>query len=183
VSVYGEPVTFTATVTPDDPGAGVPTGQVAFLDGVTVLDIETLDAQGQAAFTTADLAVGSHGILAVYGGDGNFIGRTAIGLTQVVTPPPTPSPGGGNGLPPAPLATSLPVTIEPGATGAGLRIGAMSTGDNDRLPGAVNGKDSGPPRTRTVMGTARNRAAAAMDEDGLESALSVPEAFGLYSHE
>jgi hypothetical protein len=87
-------VTFTATVTPDIPGAGVPTGQVIFLDGVTVLDIETLDAQGQAAFTTSELAVGSHGILAVYGGDGTFIGHRAVGLTQIVTPPPAPNPGG-----------------------------------------------------------------------------------------
>jgi hypothetical protein len=183
VSVYGEPVTFTATVTPDDPGAGVPTGQVAFLDGVTVLDIETLDAQGQAAFTTSDLAVGSHGILAVYSGDGNFIGRTAIGLTQVVAPPPAPSPGGGNDLAQAPLATSLPATVEPGSTGAGIRTGAMPTGHKDRLPGTVNGKDSGPPRTRTALLTARNRAFAAMDEGGLDAALRLPEVFGLSVHE
>jgi hypothetical protein len=93
-SVYGQPVTFTATVTPDIPGAGVPTGQVVFLDGVTVLDIETLDAQGQAAFTTSELAVGSHAILAVYGGDGTFIGQSAVGMTQIVTPAPAPNPGG-----------------------------------------------------------------------------------------
>ena len=93
-SVYGQPVTFTATVTPDIPGAGVPTGQVVFLDGVTVLAIADLDTQGQATLTTSELAVGVHGILAVYGGDGTFIGQSAVGLTQIVTPAPAPNPGG-----------------------------------------------------------------------------------------
>jgi hypothetical protein len=44
--------------------------------------------------TTSELAVGIHGILAVYGGDGTFIGQSAVGMTQIVTAPPAPNPGG-----------------------------------------------------------------------------------------
>jgi hypothetical protein len=49
--------------------------------------------------TTSELAVGAHGILAVYGGDGTFIGQSAIGMTQIVTPAPAPNPGGHQAFP------------------------------------------------------------------------------------
>jgi len=65
-SVFGQSVTFTATVSSaaDSP----PTGTVTFLEGATPLGTGTL-ASGQATFTTSSLAVGSHSIKAQYGGD------------------------------------------------------------------------------------------------------------------
>ena len=36
-SVFGQSVTFTATVSPTAPGSGTPTGTVIFMDGSTVL--------------------------------------------------------------------------------------------------------------------------------------------------
>ena len=51
----GQPVTFTAVVTSNQPELGTPTGTVAFSDGATLIGTETLDTSGQASFSTASL--------------------------------------------------------------------------------------------------------------------------------
>jgi hypothetical protein len=78
-SVFGQPVTFTATV---NPSSG-PTGMVQFFDGPTPLGAVSLSG-GTASLTTATLAVGSHFITAVYSGDASYGGSTSVSLTQIV---------------------------------------------------------------------------------------------------
>lgn len=70
-SVYGTPVTFTATVSP-----AAATGTVTFRDGGTAIGTGTLNGAGVATFTTTLLAVGAHTITAVYGGGANWTGST-----------------------------------------------------------------------------------------------------------
>jgi hypothetical protein len=78
-SEVGQPVTFTATMT------GVsPTGTVTFKDGSTVLGTATLNASGQATFTTSSLNVGTHSIAATYNGDANNSPSTSAVLLQTV---------------------------------------------------------------------------------------------------
>jgi hypothetical protein len=73
----GVPITFTATLTEAMPGASQ--GEtVTFLDGQTVLGTGTLDANGQASLTTADLVAGIHRISAVYEGDADNLGSSAV---------------------------------------------------------------------------------------------------------
>jgi hypothetical protein len=84
MSVVGQAVTFTATVTAEPPAAGVPTGVVIFLDGATVLGSALLDAQGHATLTTSQLTAGLHNIMAVYGGDVDFSGLMSEGVSQRV---------------------------------------------------------------------------------------------------
>jgi uncharacterized repeat protein (TIGR03803 family) len=80
--VYGQPVTFTATVTPAV-GAG-PTGTVQFqIDGDSVGSPVAL-VGNTATYTTSSLDAGSHSVVAVYSGDGNFLGTTSPTLTQSV---------------------------------------------------------------------------------------------------
>jgi hypothetical protein len=67
----GVPVTFTVTVSPVAPGAGVPTGAVTVLDGDTVLGNAPLDENGQAVLTLA-LAARDHSLTVSYDGDSNF---------------------------------------------------------------------------------------------------------------
>jgi uncharacterized repeat protein (TIGR03803 family) len=81
-SAKGQPVTFTATVTPQ--GAGTPTGTVSFFDNSVQLAQVALGANGQATFTTSTLAPGSHSIMAVYSGDVNFAASSSS-LTQTVS--------------------------------------------------------------------------------------------------
>src|SRR5437867_186675 len=64
-------VTFTATVNPNPPGSGSPTGTVAFtIDGGSPLTV-ALDNR-QASLSTAALSAGDHTIMAVYSGDAGF---------------------------------------------------------------------------------------------------------------
>src|SRR5262249_1011568 len=63
--VFGQTVTFTATVSVTAPGAGTPTGTVTFLDGGSTLGTGTLSG-GTAPFTTSTLPVGSHPITAAH---------------------------------------------------------------------------------------------------------------------
>jgi hypothetical protein len=81
-SAFGEPVTFTATVTVS--GAPVTLGAVTFSEGATVLAGPTaLSASGQAALTTSALGPGPHTITAAYSGAPGF-GASSAAVTQNV---------------------------------------------------------------------------------------------------
>jgi hypothetical protein len=80
-SIYGQNVTFTATVTATS--GGTPTGSVTFKDGTTTLGTSTLNS-GVASFTISTLAVGTHPITAAYSGSSNFNPSTSSVLTQTV---------------------------------------------------------------------------------------------------
>jgi uncharacterized delta-60 repeat protein len=67
-TVYGDSVTFTATVTAT---FATPTGSVRFTDGTRTLGRVTLSG-GVATLTPATLAAGDHTILASYLGNANF---------------------------------------------------------------------------------------------------------------
>jgi hypothetical protein len=75
-SLVGQAVTFTATVKVIG-GGGTPTGTVTFKDGTATLGTGTLNGSGQATFTTSSLALGTHPITAVYGGDGSLAPSTS----------------------------------------------------------------------------------------------------------
>lgn len=65
-ATIGEPITFTANLS----GGIAPTGTVTFMEGSNELSTASLSGSS-ATLTTADLAVGSHTLKAVYSGDGN----------------------------------------------------------------------------------------------------------------
>jgi large repetitive protein len=91
--VTGQPVTFTAAVSPVSPSTGVPTGQVVFTitgNATTVVcdagDTQTLDGSGMAQCSVAAglLAADSpYTVSAVYSGDSNYQPSTGTG-TEVV---------------------------------------------------------------------------------------------------
>ena len=82
-TVYGQGVTFTATVSAPV-NSGGPTGTVTFTDGATVLGTGTVDNAGVATLTTTAVAVGTRSITATYGGDGNHAGSASAAVTQTV---------------------------------------------------------------------------------------------------
>src|SRR5262249_38318159 len=87
-AVAGQPVTFTATVTPSVPATGTPTGLVQFFDGTgffaTFLGSATLDANGRANLSTSTLGTGYHDINAYYVGDPQFTPSRSAILKQLV---------------------------------------------------------------------------------------------------
>ena len=86
-SVFGQSVTFTATVAAVSPGSGTPTGTVNFLDGTTTIGTGiALNSSGVATFSTSTLTVSGSplSITAVYSGDTNFTTSTSNAVSQVV---------------------------------------------------------------------------------------------------
>jgi len=83
--VFGQAVTFTATVTPVAPNTGVPTGTVNFSVDGTSSFVATL-ANGKATFTTFSLPVGNHLVTANYKGDVNYSSSSSADFPQNVSP-------------------------------------------------------------------------------------------------
>ena len=81
-SLVGDPVTFTATVTPD---SGTVTGEsvVFTLDGTPQPPV-TLNASGVATLTTSTLAAGTHTVVATFAETPQFAGSQSATLTQQV---------------------------------------------------------------------------------------------------
>jgi phospholipase C len=80
-SMYGQPVTFTATLTS---AVGTPTGSVTFMNGSASLGTATL-VGGMASMNTSSLPAGILTIAATYAGTSTFSAASAA-LTQPVTP-------------------------------------------------------------------------------------------------
>ena len=77
-SMFGQAVTFTASVSVLAPGGGTPTGTVDFQEGATDLTPGGVTLLGGVAtFSTAALTLGSHTVTAAYGGDGTFLASSA----------------------------------------------------------------------------------------------------------
>jgi hypothetical protein len=128
-SLFGQSVTFTATVTAT---AGTPGGLVTFSDNGVQIGSGTLanvGGQMQATFTTS-LSMGSHPIVATYTGATGFNASTSATLTQQVNATPTTTtivsgPGGG----PYAFESNVTFTATVAAT-AGIPNGSVSFFDN-----------------------------------------------------
>jgi len=87
-STFGQSVTFTATIAVTAPGAGTPTGTVAFTLGGITLGSGTVNGSGVATFATTALPVGTNQtVTATYSGDGNV--ATSSGTASVTVNPVT----------------------------------------------------------------------------------------------
>ena len=118
-SVFGQFVTFTATVTNLTP-SGVPTGWITFMDGSTTLGTSNLDTSAQATWITSALVAGTHNITAVYFGGNQFKPSASDSLAQVVNP------------------AALTVTVNAASKTYGASIPTFT----DTITGFVNGDNS-----------------------------------------
>ncbi|MFZ0251960.1 MAG: Ig-like domain repeat protein [Acidimicrobiales bacterium] len=132
--IVGQTVTLSATVTPDAPGAGNPTGTVSFDgSGATPLCSAVLaGSPATASCTTTYTSVTSDTITATYPGDGNFVGSSASStvsvdqaMTSTAVVPSDPAPVVGE-----PVTYTATVTVTP--PGSGTPTGTVTfTGDGD----------------------------------------------------
>lgn len=83
-SVFGQQVSFTATVTPAPPNGNAVNDSVTFSDGGTTLGSGTYNGNGVWVFSTTSLSVGAHSITAAYSGDNNFAASTSTAVTQTI---------------------------------------------------------------------------------------------------
>src|SRR5262249_22080024 len=125
-SVFGQSVTFTATVTSDPPLAVAETGSVSFFDGATLLATMPL-SNGSAAYSSSSLAVAGHSITATYSGDSNYAGSTSPALTQTVNAAAT-STSVSSSLNPSTFGQSVTftATVTANAPGAGTPTGTVT---------------------------------------------------------
>ncbi len=126
-SVFGQTVTFTATVGANSPGAGTPTGTVTFSDGSTPLSTVNLAVVGgsdQASLTTSALSVGTHAITATYNGDPNFV-TSNNSLTQTVNQDPSTTTITQNGGSEPGQPVSFTATVTANAPGSGTPTGTV----------------------------------------------------------
>lgn len=105
-SAYGDPVSFTATVTSSGPLA--PTGDVELFDGAASLGTQPLSA-GTATFTASGLGAGDHVLTARYAGDANTSAVTSSNVTLAVVRSSTSVDAGANVAPSG--AVSVSVTV------------------------------------------------------------------------
>jgi hypothetical protein len=125
-SVYGQAVTFTATVGAASPGSGTPTGTVTFYNGTAQLGTVTLSG-GVARLTTSALTVGSHTIKATYNGNADFtsasksIGQTVKKDSTKVAGAPTAATVG--------QLLTLSATVTPLSPGKGTPTGTVTFKD------------------------------------------------------
>ena len=80
-STFAQPVTLTATVTPLNA-----TGEVTFLDGITLLGTGALNQSGIATISTRLLPSGDRSLRAEYDGGAGFQSSQSAALTQTVNP-------------------------------------------------------------------------------------------------
>lgn len=81
-SIYGQKVTWTATVTSS--GSFMPTGKVQFTWSGYTIGSATLNSNGVATFSRSNLNADSYPLTAVYAGDADNLGSTSVVLNQVV---------------------------------------------------------------------------------------------------
>jgi len=135
-SVFGQAVTFSATMSAAGAGSGTPTGTATFQEGHTVLAANVALVAGQATFSIASLSVGSHTVTAVYSGDTNFPATTGddaaspqvinkAATTVALQPAPTPST-------PSVFGQSVTFTafVRAVAPGAGIASGTVTFSDS-----------------------------------------------------
>jgi hypothetical protein len=79
-ATFGQPVTFTASVSGNSP-----TGTVQFMDGTSTLGAPITLTAGSAGLTTSSLAGGTHSITAVYSGDVSNTPSTSAVLSEVIS--------------------------------------------------------------------------------------------------
>ncbi len=151
-AVFGQAVTFTATVSAAVTGIGVPTGVVTFKDGSKILGTGTLDADGTAVFSSsAPLTVGSHAITASYTSTSQFAASDS-GLTETVNKAATTTSITAS-VNPAKLgqAVTFTITVSAAAPGSGTPTGKVVLMDGSVKLGTVSLDTTG----KATFGTAK----------------------------
>ncbi|MBZ5656528.1 MAG: FG-GAP-like repeat-containing protein [Acidobacteriia bacterium] len=148
-SIYGQPVTLTATVTPTGPYPL--TGAVTFRDGTLAIGTAT-PRGGVATVTKPRLAVGTHSITAAYGGDASNGKSGSSAIKQTVSQ--------------ASISMVLTSTPNPSAFGASVKFTARLT-SNGGLP-------SGQPVTFSYNGGTQGTANVSSTGVATFSTITLP---------
>jgi len=163
-SIYGNSVTFVATVTSNSGVAA--TGTVKFLDGTTQIGTAALAGNpGAASFAISTLTAGSHSISASYQGDQNN-GQSSASIAQTVNLTPTvtavsatPDPG----IAGKPITLTATVTV---ASGTGKTTGTVTFTDGAATLGTANVGTGGTASLNKILAPGPHAIVATYGGDG-----------------
>jgi uncharacterized delta-60 repeat protein len=124
-SVFGQSVTFTATVSAVPPDVTPPTGYVDFVDTTTGTDLGTAPLSGgSAALAASFFALGDHAIKATYLGDDYYLRSSSAAFTQTVNPDATATVVSSSATPSVfTQVVKLTATVSAAAPGSGTPTG------------------------------------------------------------
>ncbi len=125
-TVFGQPVTFSASVAADAPGAGTATGTVEFQINGQNYESDPLSSGLASATPDAALAPGTYTVTAIYSGDPNFVTSTGT-ATQTVNQDPTTT-GVTSSVSPSVFGqpVTFTATVSANAPGAGTPTGSVT---------------------------------------------------------
>jgi hypothetical protein len=123
----GQPVTFTAHVTPATTASPPLSGEVTFLDGLEPLATVALDSSGAATLTIASLALGQHSVTAQYVGSLDYGASVSPPLVETIAKPAT--------------ATAIASSVNPAATGEAVALSASVSAESGVPTGTVAFRD------------------------------------------
>ncbi len=121
-SFAGASLTLTAALTSN---GGVPTGNVNFFDGTTLLGSAPINAQGMAILSAPGRfwTVATHTLTAVYNGDANDTASTSPPIAEVIASSPT--------------STTIASSLNPAGVGGSITFTAIVTTEGSSPTGSV----------------------------------------------
>ena len=163
----GQPVTFTATVTPAF-NAGATTGSVTFYDGANVLATVAI-ASGQARFTTSLLSLATHSITASYAGDSSYLPSTSPVLLETINSSPTTT-ALSSLLNPSTFNQSVTFTATVTPSGGGTPMGTITFTDGPNALGVVALSGGQAALTTSSLGAGNHSIVASYSGDSADQA-------------
>ena len=140
-SVFGQLVTFTATVKAVAPATGTPTGSVIFMDGSNTLDPVplALSSGRQPSRRAPSRRWLPHQITAVYSGDSKFATSTSTAVPQTVSPATTKTTVPTSSANPSSFgqAVTFTATVKAVAPGSGTPTGSVTFMDGSATLGTA----------------------------------------------
>jgi len=132
-SVFGQPVTLSATVS----DGNFSTGTVTFLDGTNLIGTVPLNSLSSGVLTTSSLGIGSHNVTAIYNNNVGFKASPSGPLTQIVRGTATVTLSASNNFPAANTAFSLSASIHSPVSSAPAPTGTVTFTDGTTILGAA----------------------------------------------
>jgi hypothetical protein len=167
-SVFGQTVTFTATVSPVPATAGTPTGTVQFVVDGSNFGSPIPLSSGFASVTTSVLSVGTHTVSAIYSGSSAFAassgslagGQTVNqdGTATALVSSPNPSVFS--------QTMTFTATVSPAAPGSGVATGTITFTDGATTLGTVSLSGGVASLTTSVLAVGNHAISASYSGDG-----------------
>lgn len=129
-----QPVIFTARV--QHSGPQLPTGLINFLDNGVSIGSASLAADGEAAFATTRLNIGSHFVIAYYAGDSSSAASNSLGAHLTITRSAT-TPTLASSRNPSPSGQKITFTVTISGLYGGNPAGHITFKDGNRILKAV----------------------------------------------